>query len=146
MKITIHWQDADSSSAKAVTEIFPKAEIMICGGHAGRAHKKILQSRQKLKTFTNRMISKYEDRFPALKDLSCKCKGNHSASCGCLTAAFIGKAHTNFTSILMESQSQGEFVRRVLNMHRISMSGRGESVIFTLCVYAHVVHVRTKTR
>ena len=48
-----------------------------------------------------------------MKDLSCKCKGNHSASCGCLTAAFIGKAHTNFTSILMESQSQGEFVRRV---------------------------------
>ena len=32
--------------------------------------------------------------------------------CGCLTAAFISKAHTNFTSILMEAQSQEEFVKR----------------------------------
>ena len=32
MEIAIYWQDADSSSAKA--------EIMLCGGHAGRAHKK----------------------------------------------------------------------------------------------------------
>ena len=38
MDVAIHWQDADSSSAKAVREIYPKAEIMLCGGHAGRAH------------------------------------------------------------------------------------------------------------
>ena len=31
--------------------------------------------------------------------------------CGCLTAAFISKVHTNFTSILMEAQSQEEFVK-----------------------------------
>ena len=31
MQIAVHWQDADSSSA----------HIMICGGHAGRAHRKI---------------------------------------------------------------------------------------------------------
>ena len=49
MQVAVHWQDADSSSAKAVTEVFPDAEIMICGGHAGRAHKKILESRQKMK-------------------------------------------------------------------------------------------------
>ena len=40
INITIHWQDADSSSSKAMTEHFPVAEIMICGGHAGKAHKK----------------------------------------------------------------------------------------------------------
>ena len=39
----IHWQDADSS-AKAVREIFPTAEIMLCGGHAGRAHGKTSES------------------------------------------------------------------------------------------------------
>ena len=39
MDVAIHWQDADSS-AKAVREIYPKAEIMLCGGHAGRAHRK----------------------------------------------------------------------------------------------------------
>ena len=47
MDIAIHWQDADSSSAKAVREIYPKAEIMLCGGHAGRAHRKILEKCQK---------------------------------------------------------------------------------------------------
>ena len=35
MQVAIHWQDADSSSANAVREVFPDAEIMICGGHAG---------------------------------------------------------------------------------------------------------------
>ena len=40
MQIAVQWQDADSSSAKVVNEIFPNAQIMICGGHAGRAHKK----------------------------------------------------------------------------------------------------------
>ena len=47
VNVAIHWQDADSSSAKAVREIFPKAKIMLCGRHAGRAHRKILEKRQK---------------------------------------------------------------------------------------------------
>ena len=42
INIAIHWQDADSSS-NAMTERFPDAEIMISGGHAGKAHKKQLQ-------------------------------------------------------------------------------------------------------
>ena len=50
MNIAIQWQDADSSSAKAVTDHFPDAEIMICGGHAGRAHKKQLEKLQKMKS------------------------------------------------------------------------------------------------
>ena len=33
----MHWQDADSSSV--VVEHFGDAKVMICGGHAGRAHK-----------------------------------------------------------------------------------------------------------
>ena len=48
MNIAIQWQDANSSSAKAVTDHFPNAEIMICGGHASRAHKKQLEKLQKL--------------------------------------------------------------------------------------------------
>ena len=43
MDVAIHWQDADSSSAKA--------EIMLCGGHAGRGHRNILEKRQKNKTY-----------------------------------------------------------------------------------------------
>ena len=116
MQIAVHWQDADSSSAKVVNEIFPNAQIMICGGHAGRAHKKILEKRQKIKAFTNYQITKYKDTFPAVVCEGwqrCKCQGNHSAGCGCLSDAFIAKAHTNFTLILMEAQSQEEFVRRL---------------------------------
>ena len=41
MQIAVHWQDADSSSANAVREVFPDADIMICGGHAGRAQKNV---------------------------------------------------------------------------------------------------------
>ena len=66
MNIAIQWQDADSSSAMAVTDHFPNAEIMICGGHAGRAHKKQLEKLQKIKSFTVDLIRKYKDTFPLL--------------------------------------------------------------------------------
>ena len=48
MNIEVHWQDADSSSSNAVTEHFLKAKVMICGGHAGRAHKKQLEKLAKV--------------------------------------------------------------------------------------------------
>ena len=68
----------------------------------------------KTKTASKQMCNKYRASFPALCELSCKCKGgNHSATCGCLNAPFISKAHTNFTSILMEAQSQDDFVTRL---------------------------------
>ena len=114
MEVAVHWQDADSSSAKAVSDVFPDAAVMICGGHAGRAHKKILELRQKIKKMPKQMSDKYKDTYPDLDKLTCKCKGHHSDACGCLSAAFISKAHTNFTSILMEAQSQEEFVKRLL--------------------------------
>ena len=47
MQVAVHWQDADSSSANAVAAVFPEADIMVCGGHAGRAHKKQLEARSK---------------------------------------------------------------------------------------------------
>ena len=40
MQVAVHWQDADSSSANAVATVFLEADIMVCGGHAGRAHKR----------------------------------------------------------------------------------------------------------
>ena len=61
MDVAIHWQDADSSSAKAVRA---KAEIMLCGGHAGRAHRKILEKRQKNKILPPAHIEKYKTDFP----------------------------------------------------------------------------------
>ena len=46
MQIAVHWQDADSSSANAVRELFPDAHIIICGDHAQR---KILEKHAKMK-------------------------------------------------------------------------------------------------
>ena len=74
MQVAIHWQDSNSSSANAVSEVFPDAEIMICVGHAGRAHKKILELRQKVKTASKQMCDKYRAIFRVLCELSCKCK------------------------------------------------------------------------
>ena len=113
MQVAIHWQDADSSSANAVREAFPDAEIMLCSGHAGRAHRKILEARAKQKVFSEALISKYKGTFPDVSSVTCKCPRNHKSGCGCLSAEFIGKAHTNFTSLLMTCELSEEFVRRL---------------------------------
>ena len=47
MEVAVQWQDAHSSSAKSVREVYPDAQIMICGGHAGRAHRKIWKNARK---------------------------------------------------------------------------------------------------
>ena len=54
MKLTVHWQDLDSSSAKAVVECFPEYKIMICGGHAGKNHLKALENYSKMKVPSNK--------------------------------------------------------------------------------------------
>ena len=56
MQVAVHWQDADSSSANAVAAVFPEADIMVCGGHAGRAHKKQLEARSKQRASTAPLI------------------------------------------------------------------------------------------
>ena len=116
MQVDVHWQDADSSSSNAVSEVFPDAMIMRCGGHAGRAHKKQLEVRAKQKSFTNAFMARYEKQYPEVRTLTCHCRGNHKAGCGCLSVGFIGKAHTDFSSILMECQSQEEFARRISSL------------------------------
>ena len=63
MQVAVHWQDADSSSAKAFSQVFPDADIMICGGHAGRAHRKILELHHKMEKVSKKMIKKYIQGF-----------------------------------------------------------------------------------
>lgn len=112
LNIEIHWQDADSSSSKSVEEIFPDAKVMICGGHAGRAHLKQLQALAKKKTFTEKFKDKYRTRFPQVDTTKCKCK-RHKAGCGCLSDTFCQRARNNFSSILSSSQSATEFSERL---------------------------------
>ena len=57
MQVAVHWQDADSSSANAVAAVFPEADIMVCGGHAGRVHEKQLEARFKQRAFTAALIN-----------------------------------------------------------------------------------------
>ena len=43
MNIAVHWQDDDSSSGKCFLGAFPDCKIMLCGGHAARAHGNMLK-------------------------------------------------------------------------------------------------------
>ncbi len=98
INIAIHWQDADFSSSNAMTEHFPDAEIMICGGHAGKAHKKQLEKLAKMKSFTDKFKTKHHVRFPQVDSVVCHCEKWHTSGCGCLSVAFIGKHETIFHS------------------------------------------------
>ena len=86
INIAIHWQGADSSS-NAMTEHFPDAEIMICGGHAGKAHKKQLEKLAKKKSFTDQFKKKHHERFPQVDSVVCHCEKRHKPGCGCLSQA-----------------------------------------------------------
>ena len=113
MNIDVHWQDADSSSSNAVTEHFPKAKVMICGGHAGRAHNKQLEKLAKLKSFSDDFKRKHQGEFPTVNEVACCCPRRHHPGCGCLTEAFVERARNNFSFILSDSESAEEFARRI---------------------------------
>ena len=112
LDIAIHWQDADSSSSKSVNDIYPDAQLMICGGHAGRAHLKKLQSLKTKRTFTERFKNMYRDKFPEVDTLKCACS-KHKAGCGCLSDTFCQRARNNFSNILSDSQTATEFSKRL---------------------------------
>ena len=113
MKLAVHWQDSDSSSAKAVAECFPECKIMICGGHAGKNHLKALENYSKMKAPSIDLIRKHEDRFPLINGARCHCPNRHSQGCGCITDAFIMRARNNFSYILTDSKSAEEFANRL---------------------------------
>ena len=115
LNIEVHWQDADSSSSKSLEEVFPKAKLMICGGHAGRAHLKQLQKYGKGKSFTDKFKEIHRKQFPEIDSVSCHCT-KHSAGCGCLSEAFCQKARNNFSTILSESNSPKEFSDRLISL------------------------------
>ena len=116
MNIAIQWQDADSSS-KAVTDHFPDAKMMICGGHACRAHRKELEKLKNMKHFTNDLINKYSEKFPSVRDVACHCS-RHKQGCGCMSKHLIERARINFSLILSKSQSAEEFAAKMRALAR----------------------------
>ena len=92
MKLAVHWQDSDLSSAKPVAECFPECKIMFCGGHAGKNHLKALEKYSKMKEPSIDFIRKHKDRFPLISGVRCHCVNGHKPGCGCITDAFIKRA------------------------------------------------------
>ena len=74
LNIKVHWQDADSSASKHVKEYYPDAEMMIRGGHAGKAHLKQLQSQAKRRKFAETLQKAHRKEFPEIKSVECHCK------------------------------------------------------------------------
>jgi len=118
MNIAIHWQDADSSSSNAVAKHFPDAKIMQCGGHAGRSHKKQLESLSKMKCFSEAFQNKHSKKFPQVEKVTCHCQQKHKEGCGCLSPAFIENARNNFSFALSAAQSSEEFAQKMTSLAR----------------------------
>ena len=138
INVKIHWQDADASSTEGVAELFPDARVMICGGHAGRAHMKQLQKLAKNKSPTKDiMIGKYSGQFPQINEGVCHCKERHSPGCGCLSEQFIQRAR-NLLSYQLMSQQNSLPQRLMLwpNTHMMCMNGIVGVVIF-MCSCNH---------
>ena len=111
----VQWQDADSSSSTAMTELFPDAKVMICGGHVGRAHKKQLEKMSKMMQFLPALVSRYSVRFLSVGVVICS---RHHSGCGCLSDNFIERARNNFSFILSQSQSAEEFATKMKALAR----------------------------
>ena len=67
-----------------MTDHLPDAKVMICGGHAGRTHKKQMEKLQKMKSFIADLIRKYIDIFPTVGDVVYHCS-RHKQGCGRLS-------------------------------------------------------------
>ena len=85
---------------------------MICGGHAGRVHKKQLEKLQKIKHFTDQLIKKYEERFSSVGNIIYH-YSRHKPGCGCMSNQFIERARINFSLILSQSESAEEFATKI---------------------------------
>ena len=116
MNVEVHWQDADSSSSNGLHDVYPNVEIMICGGHAGRADLKQLDVWAKKKFFSKAMQSLYGKKFPQVESAVCHCKNRHAPGCGCLSKAFIEKSRNYFSLILSSCETAKEFSTRVRDL------------------------------
>ena len=93
---------------------------MICGGHATRAHIKILENYSKWKKPTKQFVDLHKRNHPNIDNFECKCN-THRSGCGCLRDEFITRAHNNFSYILRDS----DFAKR---MRALSKHARDEHV------------------
>ena len=102
--MSVNWQDSDSSSAKAITEVYPSVSIMHCAGHVGRAHSHRLTDLKAKKSFTKTYKDHHVVKHPSVTSVTCCCaKCNHRAGCGCVTDDFIRNARINHFLVCIQS-------------------------------------------
>lgn len=125
MHIAVHWQDADSSSAKAFRKFYPDKQAsknMYCVNHVVRNHIKALNNYHSKKSFSKEFIKSAEKRFPQIldpKNQRCHCGNKHRRDdCGCLKPAYHNtSARINFRSALIQSGNCPEtFRKRMLTL------------------------------
>ena len=108
-QVSVNWQDSDSSSAKAITEVYPSVSIMHCAGHVGRAHSYRLTNLKAKKSFTKTYKDHHVVKHSSVTSLtSCCAKCNHRAGCGCVTDDFIHNARINHFLVCLQSGNDAQ--------------------------------------
>ena len=119
MVVAINWQDADSSSAKSFSYVFPDSSlsrVMLCGGHVGRSHANNLKDYKSKKSVDQSFISMYAKDYPQLASAKCECAGKraHSKKCGCMSDEFLGRAKSNhFLALKQSGNDPKEYANRM---------------------------------
>lgn len=114
-KVNTVWQDGDSTSANAVSLHHPTAKVYVYGGHVGRAYTNNLKEAAK-KEFSADIKNKYNDKFPSIETVKCKCSRLKSG-CGCLSDSFIKGARSNhFIGILQQGKTPEAYVSHIRDL------------------------------
>ena len=114
MNVEVNWQDADSTSAKAVRQHFPEAQSMLCGGHSANSHYNRLKSIQAKKTFSKDEIKKHDQEYPQMESLSCHCTSKHKVGCGCMTDSCFFSARAKYIGALNDAGTDPQrFIARL---------------------------------
>ena len=143
----VDWLDADSSSAKGFRQSSSneqESRIMLCGGHAGRAHGKKLEELKTKSSFSSAFTALHKREFPSIESVKCRCVGkNHTfvavrnkPTCGCIGPGFIQNAKQNhYCALVHAGNSPDKYGQTILALRKyhcreILMNHRGGSCSF----------------
>ena len=117
MNVSIHWMDKDSSAALAIGEHFPDAMLMLCGGHAARAHFNAVKIIQTKKRFTSDEVVSLQEKYPKVETALCHCQKRHTKGCGCISDNFLVVARSKFFRALVDAGTKPDiFAERMRNL------------------------------
>ena len=135
MNVALNWQDDDSSTSKAIKEVFPQAEVLLCRGHEGRSHWKQLKELQKMKKFSETWIKQKEKLIKDIPhNICCKCTKRHKRSCGCFTQDFIDHSRNLFSHIISTSDSSKSCAKRIRSLYKHATNDHSDCDFHSLVV------------